>query len=355
MEKEKESKLYNQEYVAWAHSHGFLADSAYAYQLSEDNVADYLSDYDYYKIWPLNSWTRIWVNDKLTLKYLLSNNEYGDFMPKYYYYMTSNGLRPLIDNPIQDTSIDSFIALLKEVGEFACKPCNGSLVVGFIRLAYENGHFICNGKPISESELRELVFTLPNYVFTEFIRPDETFAKYSPLIHTLRIVVLNENGSSPAIIGGYLRLPNSNTGDSNFSIVNGDNADAYNVCCEVNWDTGEFGNAKKTFANRVEDIRVHPDTQAELSGVIENFEELKKKVLSIAQRFNTLEYLGFDIGMTTNGFKCMEINTHPGIKYMQVFQPMLKNERLKTYFEGKIRAIDAMSDAEKKKRNSILR
>lgn len=344
--------MFDQEYVAWAHSHGFFADSAYAYQLSEDNIADYLSDY--YKIWPLNSWTRIWVNDKLTLKYLLANNEYADFMPRYY-YMTPNGLRPLIDNPIQNTSIDSFIALLKEVGEFACKPCNGSLAVGFIRLAYENEQFICNGKAISESELRELVFTLPNYVFTEFIRPDETFAKYSPLIHTLRVVVLNEKGDSPFIAGGDLRLPNANTGDSNFVVINNENSDNYNIYCDVNWETGEICNAKKFYVNRTEDIQVHPDTQANISGVIENFEELKKKVLSIAQRFNTLEYLGFDIGMITKGFKCMEINTHPGIKYMQVFQPMLKNERLKTYFEGKIRAIDAMSDAEKKKRNSILR
>ena len=76
-----------------------MAESVAAYGLRENKIADYLSDYDYYRIWPLNSWNRIWINDKLTLKYMLADTEYSDFMPKYYYYMTPKGLKKLLDAP----------------------------------------------------------------------------------------------------------------------------------------------------------------------------------------------------------------------------------------------------------------
>lgn len=77
------------------------------YGLTEENFTEYLSDYDYYRIWPLNSWTRIWVNDKMTLKYMLANTDLGDVMPKYYYYMSQDGLRALVDNPYREEFADS--------------------------------------------------------------------------------------------------------------------------------------------------------------------------------------------------------------------------------------------------------
>lgn len=47
--------LWEKDYIDWAHGKGFLAESASAYVLNDENIKDYLSDYNYYKIWPLNS------------------------------------------------------------------------------------------------------------------------------------------------------------------------------------------------------------------------------------------------------------------------------------------------------------
>lgn len=91
--------VYDKEYIKWALSQGFLADSAYWYGLDEHNTSDYLTDYDYYRIWPLNDWARIWVNDKLTLKHLLNSSEFGSIMPDYYYYTSKEGLIPLENCP----------------------------------------------------------------------------------------------------------------------------------------------------------------------------------------------------------------------------------------------------------------
>ena len=345
----------NREYVEWAHSHGFLAECAYSYGLESNNVNDYLSDYDYYKIWPLNGWTRIWVNDKLTLKMMLAGSLYGDIMPKYYYYSTPSGLTPLVDNPYQGGKLEEFLQLLSEVKEFACKPNNGTTAIGFVKMSYENGVYLVNEKEVSKDEVTDFIASHSNYVFTEYIHPSEQFSKYSDQIHTLRIVTLNAHGNTPHIIGGYLRLPNKNNGEANYTVLDGTDTNKYNLFVELNVQKGVFGNAKKTFVNRVEDVERHPDTNEVIAGTIPHYDRLKQIILGIAQRFNTLEWLGFDIGVTNNGFKCMEINTHPGVKYMQIFRSLYADDITHEYFVRKLHEIDALNEYDKLKRNRIAR
>lgn len=352
---EKQETCFDQEYVEWAHAHGFFAESACAYGLDDSNVNDYLSDYDYYKIWPLNGWTRIWVNDKLTLKYMLANSIYGDIMPKYYYYSTPSGLKALVDNPYQGGKMEDFLQLLIRVKEYACKPCNGTTSIGFVKMSYQDGLYFINDEEVSKEYIAEFVVSHPNYVFTEYLHPSELFVKYGDQIHTMRIVTLNDGGCNPQIVGGYLRLPNKNNGEANYSVLSGTDVNKFNLFVELNFQNGEFCNAKKTYVNRVEDTERHPDTNAVIAGVIPNYGELKQTILGIAQRFNTLEWLGFDIGVTNDGFKCMEINTHPGIKYMQVFKSLYADDYPREYFLRKVFEIDSLQEEARQKRNLILR
>lgn len=166
---------------------------------------------------------------------------------------------------------------------------------------------------------------------------------------------MNESGNEPIILGGYLRIPNKQSGEANYIIIGKDNLDKFNVVVDVNFETGEFGPGKLTYADRAVITKNHPDNGVPLSGVIENYSELKETVLGIARRFSTLELMGFDIGVTNKGFKCMEINSHPGIKYMQIFKPLLQDHFSKEYFTEKISGLDLMPYEEKVKRNGILR
>lgn len=355
--KEYDNPAYNREYVQWAHENGFLAESAAAYGLSDDDKQEYLSDYDFYKIWPINSWNRIWINDKLTLKYLLANTEFSDIMPKYYYYTSSKGLKKLLDapNPNRNPSIEEFKNVLASVGEFACKPCNGTTSLGFFRMSYDGKTFFVNDEELKENEFEVFLQKHSNYVFTEYLRPSKQFEVYSPHIHTLRVVTVNIGGNNPVIIGGYLRIPNKESGEANYIIIGKENLEKFNVVVNVNYDSGEFGPAKLTYANRTVIVDSHPDNGISLHGVIDNYSELKETIIGIARRFSTVELMGFDIGITNNGIKCMEINSHPGIKYMQIFTPLLRNEYTKEYFTNKIIEIDKLSTEEKKRRNGIER
>jgi len=357
LESELHNDYFDLEYAKWAHRHGFRAEMAYAYGLNESNYMNYLSDYDYYKIWPLNSWSRIWINDKLTLKYVLDGTEYGHMMPKYYYYSSPQGLKKLMDAPnqLKAPTTEEFISLLKEKGEFACKLNNGAASVGFFKLSFEDGCLYKDGDPICQEDIETLLQNHPNYVFTEFIHPHEEFAKYSKSIHTLRLVTINESGSDPVIIGGYIRIPNNMSGTANWISVSDETIEKYNICTDINVDTGEYGNALLIYANRIIPTDVHPDTNAVMKGVIPEYDTLKNAVQGIARKLSSIEYMGFDFGITPNGIKIMEINTHPGIGHMQVYKSLLDHPVAGDYFRSKISKLSDLSEEQIKQRNDILR
>lgn len=352
---ELSNPAYDKEYVKWSHEHGFFAECAYAYRLNENNYKNYLSDYDYYLIWPLNNWQKIWINDKLTLKYMLADTEFGSLMPDYYYYNANGVMTALLDNPYKqkEYTFEDFLSLLKNIGDIACKPCNGTTSLGFFRLSYKNGCFFMDDKEIIPEKLKKWVIDQKNYIFTEYIKPSSQFAVYSPLIHTLRIVVLNEHGYDPKIIGGYLRIPNALSGSANYVVLTGKNVEKYNIFLGLDTETGAYGPGKLTYVNRIVDVDIHPDLGMPLRGIIENYDELKRLVLGVASRFNTVSYLGFDIGVTDKGFKCMEINSHPGIKYLQIFNPLMTDIRTKDFYRKKIEEIYSLDAEDKKKRENV--
>ena len=348
---------YDKDYSKWALSHGFLADSAYWYGLNEHNFKDYLSDYEYYRVWPLNNWTRIWINDKLTLKHILGATEYGELMPEYYYYTSPDGLVPLVDCPIQKRvhSINDFCEVLRIVRNMGCKPCNGTSSIGFFKLSYENEEYRYNDERIGVERLAEIVKNSTNYVFTEYLTSGGYLGQLNEQIHTLRLVVVNPIGVEPRIIGGYLRIPKSNTGAANYLHLEGESISDYNIVADVNPISGEWGATKKIYVDKADDIMYMPETDLKLTGVIEDYSRLRQMVLGIADRFRNVEYMGFDLCVSTKGFKCMEINSHPGMRHMQIFKSFLADDYTREYFERKIDAIDRMSVQEKILRNAIIR
>ncbi|MBR5330922.1 MAG: hypothetical protein IKV13_05460 [Akkermansia sp.] len=356
LKQEKETALFDAEYMQWAHSHGFLAEHATGYGLNESNYHEYLSDYEFYRSWPLNSWARIWVNDKLTLKHMLAGSEFEYLLPRYYYYSMPNGLRPSLDNHLPNPeSLDTFIQLLKAERDLACKPNNDTMSKGFCHMEYKNDEFYINGSVVTEKDIKDFVLSHPNYVFQEYLRPSQDFSLISPLIHTLRILVINENGVDPQIVRSYLRFPSKCSGEANYVMLDGKNPDVYTLYADVDVDTGRWGDAKLIYAHKIQNAAVHPDSGGILNGHIADFDTLCTIIKNISKRFNTCEYMGFDIGITDKGFRMMEINTHPEIRGFQYFRSMYATPFIKEYFSRKLAAVDALTDTLKTSRHGIQR
>ena len=355
LEAEKTNPVFRQAYVAWAHQKGVSAEFSSVLGLNEENFHNYLSEYDFYKISPYNSWSRIWVNDKLTLRYTLSSKEFCDYLPKYYYYTSSRGLQVLTDNPVKEASYEAFLSVLRSTGAFACKPSNGSCAEGFFKLSFEKGTYFLNSVPVSASDVIECVRSHSNYVFTEYLHPAEEWAVYSPLIHTVRIMIINEHGNDPRIIGNYIRIPYKDAGEANYILHDGTNNEKYNIYAFLDEKTGEYGNALAVYPDRVEKLERHPDTGALLSGKMNCYQELLSLSLDIARWYSNLEFIGFDFGITTHGIKLMEINTLPAVMVSQIRKPLYLDADCRRYFEKKLLEIDSMTDEEKHIRNNISR
>ena len=59
--------------------------------------------------------------------------------------------------------------------------------------------------------------------------------------------------------------------------------------------------------------------------------------------------------MTDKGPKLMEINSHSGCTYLQMFTPYRKHPVLAEYFDRKLKEIDELDDAAIAARNNIPR
>ena len=52
------------------------------HDLNDNNYHQYLSDYDYDWLYPINDEFNVWLEDKLSFKYLLA--PFSEFLPLYY-------------------------------------------------------------------------------------------------------------------------------------------------------------------------------------------------------------------------------------------------------------------------------
>lgn len=355
LEREKRDGFFDSDYLAWAHEHGFYGESAIAYGLNEQNIDNYLSDYDYCRVWPLNDWQRIWINDKLTFKYMFAGTKFDRYLPECYYYRAQNRLVPLL-NSRMDPTIDGFLALLREKGEFACKPCNGEWARGFHKLSYGSSGYCIDNKPASEADVKTFVEDKGNLIYTEFFHPDAQTARIDPLIHTLRILVVNRTGADPVLAASYLRFAMGTGGDdskANYHRPESKDISSYNVGFDM--ESGSFGGGHIVYGYKRIDTDVHPDSGVEASGVIESWSEIKQMLIEMSLRIGPLEYLGYDIGITPDGPKLMEINSHSGCKYLQIFRPYRSDAFLSKFFEEKLAAIDALDEEGITRRNGLAR
>lgn len=348
--------MFDQDYLEWSHAHGFLALNSYAYHLSEQTLDDYVNDYNYQRVWPLNSWQRIWINDKMTFKYMFNGTELDKYTPDTYFYSDAKrGILPLTEGG-RVGSMDAFLGKLREVGEYAVKPCNGGRSEGFHKLGYKDGIYLVDNKPSTQEGVVEFVEANPNMIFTEFLHPSEQTAKISPVINNLRLLVFNPTGTNPQVGATYFRFAmDVHDDDSKANYVYPSDPDKGNYNVWFDWKTGYFGKGAMIYGNRVIETDISPDTGGKAEGILEGWETVVDVVLQMSDRLNALEYMGFDVCLTDKGPKIIEINSHSGCKYIQYFQPFNKSDITKDYFDRKLYDLSQLSESEIAARNKIMR
>lgn len=336
----------DEEKKKWALQRGFYPGRIELYGLTEDNYCDYIPDYQYFMLHPMNNHFLKWL-DKTTLKYVLNSNGCEDVMPDYYVYVENEQcdgrFTYLMDCPDDIKKDENFLMnLLKEKGILAMKPNSGtSGGLGFIKLELVEGEIKENNKPIDIKRFNEIQDSMRNYIITEYAHQHHELAAVWPDSEcTLRVIMCKnptEDRYAPTTWScavSYARFGTSvNGGASNLS--------SGGVGVGFDFETGKYKDFCIRYKRFTPDgkwmLEKHPDTDAVWKKLgLPNWSYVKKKINDICQHISSLDYLGLDIIITEDGMKLCEINSHPAIDYEQIMcGPVLAREKVKEFFEKK--------------------
>ena len=312
----------------WASKHGFqLSDvNLYGREHLHAHYKEYLSARDYYKLHPINGEYSFWIDDKLTMKYVLS--KYNDYLPDYYFQLEKRGVMKLSDCPENmKNNYDSIIALLRQKKRLACKRLWGACGVGFYRLEFDGTNYMITGKKVSENELRDFLKGLYSYLIMEYIVNHADIRKIWPgATNTIRVLIANCGGEL-TVMRSFIRFGNAKS--------NGvDNAHAGGIEAIIDEDTGKimFTQSQDVYGNPKR-ITVHPDSGVSFDIQIPYWDEVIAKLKQICLDYPQLCYWGFDVAVMDNGFKILEINSLSGLMAAQSKMPLLKDKKTRKVYE----------------------
>ena len=313
----------------WAWKRGFLSYRHYQYGLTPENYTYFLSDYDYHYVNRINNDYQKWINDKTTTRYIL--DPFKEHVPGYYFSCFNRNGEPEVakmwDCPEHiECSYEGMLALLRERKLLALKPSAGTHGDGFYCLSYEDDTYFVNGQAYQAEQLIDLIKNFTSfYLLTEYVQMHSELKKiYAKSVNTVRVMVVNREGYNPKIMQAYMRVGSSSTGYT-------DNVGYGGICVMVRKETGELYQPETIKDHKFYDCPNHPDTGTPIAGFLPNWDYVCKRVLEISRYLGELEYLGFDIAITEDGFNLLEINIHQDLHKVATF-----DQEMLDYFHHKV-------------------
>ena len=306
----------------WCWKRGFLSYRSYQYGLTEENYRSFLSDYDYHWLNRINNDYQKWVNDKTTFRYILE--PFKEYIPKYYLSVFKRDgkveFKCMWDCPEGITEdFQGLFALLRREKMLAFKPSAGTHGDGFYCLAYETdesgkGTYLMNGQAVTEQEMMDTIIQRKSfYVVTEYLEMHHKLKEiYARSVNTIRIMAVNRHGYDPKIYQTYMRIGSSRTGFT-------DNVGYGGICVMVDKDTGELYQPETIKDHVFYPCPNHPDTGTPIAGFLPHWDMVRRGVLDICRYLCELEYLGFDVAITEEGFTILEINIHQDLHKVATF------------------------------------
>lgn len=329
--------------IKWALQRGFYPGRVELYGLTEENYRDYVPDYQYFMLHPMNNHFLKWL-DKTTLKYVLNSNGCECTMPEYYAYVENDGsFTYLMDVPTDIPKNQDFLMnLLKKKRTLAMKPNSGtSGGLGFIKLELKEEGLFENNKPITIERFIEIRDSMRNYIITEYAHQHSELAKVWPDSEcTLRVIMvknpkesLYEQASWSCAVS-YARFGTAVSGGASNLCSGG-------IGVGFDFETGAYNNLAIRYKRYCPDgewlLKSHPDTHVRWEeNALPNWKMVRGLIDQICAQVASLDYLGLDIIITEDGMKLCEINSHPALDYEHIMcGPLLKPEKIRKFFEAK--------------------
>lgn len=314
--KQNKSKFFK---IAKTHLKGWSFMDWMQCGITNENRKSYLSTKEYCSLHPLNGSYSVWIDDKLTLKYILSGTECGKYMPDYYYQLNGKNdvlALPDLDKDKYSLNVEGIVKLLKEKKTLAFKLIKSSLGVGFYKAQYdeEKDKFYLNEQEFLQATFVQKLNALKGYIITEYLFPHKEFAKFcDKSVGCLRYTMGKMNDGQWREIISFMRI---GTKKSKFV----ENYAQGGVLTFINNGYYEGGNIISEEGGNLK-IDKHPDNDITIKGKIPYWEEIIKTSHLVADTMPQLSYIGIDFCITNEDkIKIIEINSLTSLDCMETVQ-----------------------------------
>ncbi|WP_339104331.1 sugar-transfer associated ATP-grasp domain-containing protein [Haloterrigena salinisoli] len=348
----------------WLWRRGFVSRSDAVYDLDPETYRDYVSDYErFVRTKRINGTWSVALSNKLLFHRLMQPFDdermtvYGLIRDGTYHPIDDRRDRrevtdggPAASGPIGTGGPPSeppqSSAHPRETGNAAQRVIDrleveDRLVLKWVRGGGGNNVLLCsrtgdgyrvNGDRYPESAFRSLVADLDEYLVCEFVDqgPFPT-ALYPATPNTIRLITMYDDElGEPFVAAAIQRIGTTDSAPL-------DNFTQGGLSAAIDLETGELGpGARPPDGDGVEWHSTHPDTKMAVEGErIPGWQRIRATVLEMADACPFVPYVGWDVIVTDDdgGFTVIEANSYPGLKSIQVHEPLLADDRVRRFYE----------------------
>lgn len=286
---------------------GFTADQYVRYDLKNNDISDYISEFERWKSRRINGRYNVIMDDKLIFPEF-----FGRYVnvPKNLAWIDKGNVYNLIGG--QYTASD-LCTLLTKYKQLVAKPvyAQGS-GRGVHLISWTENGILVNGQKYSSDSLMAALTKLTNYVIVEYVWQHPYSAGLFPKsTNTIRLVSILDDGQA-SLINAVHRIGV----DASIPVDNGTKGA---LVAEIDMETGLLGRAKTFYETT--SYTQHPETGAPIQDVqIPHWPQVKEKVLAVAHNFPYIPFMAWDIVITRDGFMVIEVNTSSGVNLFQMWR-----------------------------------
>ena len=318
-------------YRIWAVLNGFNPEAAWFKRINKSNKKDFLTDHAYYKNTPYNDPKYMYMVGKDHFRETLK--DYSECLPKYYAEIKNNtiGKKDAWNDPNGCHGAPDIISLLEKEKVLAFKRISGRSGAGFIVGRCQSSDlFTFNDAPYTRQEAEQYIASLDGYIVSEFVQQCSQYEKiWNRTAHTLRIQTCNVMNGKAEVVFSFLRFGSSKA----LHFVSHVNSPGIYTAI-INIKTGMTETvivADKQ--GRATHVETHPDTGVSMIWPVPHWNDIVSKCLEMHNKeLSKLTWLGWDIMITDEGFRILEINTLSGLIGVEATEPILTSDRLKPLF-----------------------
>ncbi|MFC1883494.1 sugar-transfer associated ATP-grasp domain-containing protein [Thermodesulfobacteriota bacterium] len=310
---------------------GFTSMSYILYDLEKNNPEDYLRDFSDINF-IMNNPGAASINDKFNFSQ--SMRLLGLPSPEIFLLIDRGAVLYSSKGTPDGNLKDAMTTLLENKKRLVLKPAFRGAGFGVFFIETQEHIFLINGIHAEPSEILSFLKKQRYYLVTEFIQQAPYAGKINPhTTNTVRILTIRiETSKTPVIAASSHRIGSR----ASFPLDNF-HGGLGGLSSRINPVSGELGPgiALSESGNLLLHKR-HPETGSQIEGVkVPHWESTKKMVLTAASHFAHSPYVGWDLVITGKGCCFLEGNSPPGTAVWQVHEPLLLDQRLRSFYRDR--------------------